>query len=205
MKSLIDFAKTCVVGGFFGIVPVLLLVMVLGESLNLLAAIATPLAEALPVDELGGIETARIVALLLMVLACFLAGVFLRTRVGTWSTEFIEDTVLNRLPGYSLLKTVSHRFGGLQEGSLFAAALADLHGTDARTVVFIVEEHDDGHYTVLVPNAPTPTVGTLYVLPARALTLLDASPGAVANSFMSWGIGSKQLFSSPGTETPTLG
>ena len=108
-------------------------------------------------------------------------------------TCFVEGALLNRLPGYQLLKTVSQRLGGMEDGTLFSAALADLHGTEARAFVFIVEDHDDGRYTVLVPNAPTPNVGTLYVLPSERVTRLSAPAGSAVNCFMQWGIGSKRL------------
>jgi uncharacterized membrane protein len=193
MKPVADFVKTCIVGGFFGILPILLTVFVLAEAVDVLDGISTPLAEKLPIEELGGASAARIVALILIVAACFLAGLVLRTRFGTWSTGFVEGAVLNRLPGYQLLKTVSQRLGGLEEGALFSAALADLHGTEARVFVFIVEDHDDGRYTVLVPNAPTPNVGTLYLLPRERVTRLSAPAASAVNCFMQWGIGSKRL------------
>jgi len=193
MKRVADFVKTCIVGGFFGILPILLTAFVLVEAVDILDGISTPLAELLPIEDLGGATAAQIVALILIVAACFLAGLVLRTRFGMWSTGFVEGAVLNRLPGYQLLKTVSHRLGGMEEGTLFSAALADLHGTEARAFVFIVEDHDDGRYTVLVPNAPTPSVGVLYVLPRERVTRIPAPAASALNCFMQWGIGSKQL------------
>ena len=193
MKGVADFVKTCIVGGFFGILPILLTVFVLAEAVDILDGISAPLAEKLPIKELGGATAAQIVALILIVAACFLAGLLLRTRFGTWSTGLVEGVVLNRLPGYPLLKTMSQRLGGREEGTLFSAALADLHGTEARVFVFIVEDHDDGRYTVLVPNAPTPNVGTLYVLPRERVTRLSAPAASAVNCFMQWGVGSKQL------------
>jgi uncharacterized membrane protein len=200
MKSIADFVKTCIVGGFFGILPILLTVFVLAEAIELLDGILAPLAEKLPIQELGGATAAQIVALILIVTACFVAGLLLRTRLGMRSTGFVEGTVLNRLPGYQLLKRVTQRLGGLEEGALFSAALADLHGTEARVFVFIVEDHDDGRYTVLVPNAPTPSVGTLYVLPRERVTRLSAPVASAVNCFMQWGTGSKQLLTQPSPE-----
>lgn len=193
MKGIVDFVKTCVVGGFFGILPILLIALVMGEAVDLLSGIASPIAEALPVEELGGVEVARLVALGIILGACFLAGLLLRTRFGTWSTGLVEGALLNRVPGYRMLKTLTHRLGGLDEGTLFSAALADLHGSDSRALAFIVEEHADGRYTLLVPNAPTPTVGTLYVLPRERVQRIAATPAAVLNCFTQWGIGSSRL------------
>ena len=39
-------------------------------------------------------------------------------------TCIVEGSLLNRLPGYQLLKMVSRRLGSLEEGALFSAALA---------------------------------------------------------------------------------
>jgi uncharacterized membrane protein len=193
MRRVADFVKTCIVGGLVGILPILLTGLLLGEAIDMLDGISTPLAEKLPIEELGGATAAQIVALILIVASCFLAGLLLRTRFGIWSTGFVESAILNRLPGYQLLKMISQRLGGLEEGALFSAALADLHGTEARALAFIVEDHDDGRYTVLVPNAPTPSVGILYVLPRERVTRLSAPAASAVNCFMQWGIGSKRL------------
>ena len=97
MKRVADFVKTCIVGGFFGILPILLTAFVLGEAIDILDGISAPLAEKLPIEELGGASAAQIVALILIVAACFLAGVLLRTRFGMWSAGFVERGLLNRL------------------------------------------------------------------------------------------------------------
>ena len=74
-----------------------------------------------------------------------------------------------------------------------AIALVDLHGSDARVLALVVEELEDGRLTVLVPNAPTPTVGTLYVMPANRVEPIAATGAAALNCFMQWGVGSRQL------------
>jgi uncharacterized membrane protein len=193
MKGFADFAKTCILGGLLGVLPVLLAVFVLVEAVDLLGAIAQPVAELLPVERLGGVEIASLVALLLIVFACFLVGVLLRTRFGSWSQGLVERTVLNRLPGYTILKSVSRRVGGVEEGAVYSAALADIHGTEAWVWAIIVEEHDSGHYTLLLPNAPTPTIGQLYYVSSERVKRLDVPVASVLNCIMQWGIGSKEL------------
>jgi uncharacterized membrane protein len=194
MKGFGEFVKTCIVGGFFGVLPILLAVLVLIQAIDMLGAVAEPIVEMLPVEQLGGVEVASLVALFLLLLSCFLAGVLLRTRLGSWGQSVVERNVLNRLPGYSILKSVSQRVGGIEEGTVFSAALADIHGTQAWVWAFIVEEHDDGHYTLLLPNAPTPTVGTLYYISQERVRKLDVPVASVVNCIMQCGIGSKTLF-----------
>ncbi len=187
------FVKTCIVGGFLGVLPVLLAVFVLVQAVDLLGAVTEPIVALLPVDEIGGVEMASILALVLILTTCFAAGVLLRTRFGSWGQDLVERSLLNRLPGYTILKSVSRRVGGVDEGTIFSAALADIHGTEAWVWAFIVEEHDGGYYTLLLPNAPTPTVGTLYYVSGERVRKLDVPVAAAVNCIMQWGIGSKDL------------
>ena len=45
MKRVANLVKTCIVGGFFGILPILLTVFVLTEAIDFLDGISAPLAE----------------------------------------------------------------------------------------------------------------------------------------------------------------
>lgn len=193
MKGIGDFVKTCIIGGILGVLPVLLAVFVLIEAVDLLGAVTQPVVELLPVEALGGVEMASILALLLILLACFVAGALLRTGFGSWAQGLLERAVLNRLPGYTVIKSLSLRVGGVEEGAVYSAALADIHGTEAWVWALIVEEHEGGFYTLLLPNAPTPTVGTLYYLSAERVRRLDVPVASVLNCIMQWGIGSKEL------------
>ena len=40
-------------------------------------------------------------------------------------------------------------------------------------LAFIVEEHDNGDHTVLIPNAPTPMIGTLHHVRRDRVRTLD--------------------------------
>jgi len=60
-------------------------------------------------------------------------------------------------------------------------------------LAFIVEEHDNGDYTVFVPTAPTPTIGTIYFLKREKVRKLDVPMAAGVDCIMQWGVGSKSL------------
>jgi hypothetical protein len=46
---------------------------------------------------------------------------------------------------------------------------------DALTPAFIIEEHDDGRFTVFVPSIPRPLAGAVYILARERVHLLDVS------------------------------
>jgi uncharacterized membrane protein len=70
-------------------------------------------------------------------------------------------------------------------------ALAEIE--DALVPAFIIEELDDGRFTVFVPSVPTPLAGAVYVLRPERVHILDI-PFTQAISIISrWGSGSKDL------------
>jgi uncharacterized membrane protein len=64
---------------------------------------------------------------------------------------------------------------------------------DALTPAFIIEEHDDGRFTVFVPSIPTPLAGAVYILARERVHLLDVSFTQAIRSVSRWGSGSKDL------------
>ena len=50
---------------------------------------------------------------------------------------------------------------------------------DALSPAFIIEELEDGRYTVLVPSVPTPAAGALFILPRERVHPVDVpfTPG----------------------------
>jgi hypothetical protein len=71
--------------------------------------------------------------------------------------DALERRALERIPLYSMVRSLGRRLVGQEEGTRFSAALAVIE--DALVPAFIVEEHEDGRYTVFVPAVPTFGVG----------------------------------------------
>jgi len=115
----------------------------------------------------------------------------MRTQIGVRSRELVERIGLNRLPGYTLVKSLTQSFAGGKEDSIVSVAIATIR--DGEVLAFIVEEHDNGDYTVFVPTAPTPTIGTIYFLKREKVRKLDVPIAAGVDCIMQWGVGSKSL------------
>jgi len=194
VKGLIAFVWTTIVGGFAVVLPVVLVVYLVGEAVGALEAITEPVSALLPVEELGGIELATLLAVLITLTGCFVAGLLARLSFASRASTAFERAVLDRLPGYVLVKSLTRRFTGTGEGARFAPALARLADGDAWVLAFIVEEHESGDFTVLVPVAPTPTMGLLYLVGGEDVRRLDVPMSAAVNCVMQWGVGSRQLF-----------
>ena len=130
-------------------------------------------------------------SLVLVLALCFLVGVAVRTRSGRAVRERMERVFFERLPGYGLLRSLTQRLAGDSEEETWQPALVELE--DALVPAFIIEELDDGRFTVFVPSVPTPLAGAVYVLSRERVHILDIPFTQAIRSISRWGSGSKDL------------
>jgi len=201
MKGIFGFLKATVMGGFFVVLPVVLVWMIVAETIDLMVGIATTVSEFLVGKGLKAFADPELVAVLILAGVCFVMGLAMRTRIGTAIGRFIERLLLDPLPGYKVFKTLIQSLGGTDTSSAFTPAL--MLGPDGvRTPVLAVEEHAGGDVTVLVPMAPTPTVGPLHVVPRSRVQRLNVPLGEFMECYFHFGSGIKDLVATGAAEPP---
>jgi len=196
MKQIVEFLKTTVIGGLFVLLPVLLLYMLLSEALQLVVALATPIAALFPEEVFAQAEAPVLIALLLIVGISFLLGLALRSAVLTRIGDWIENTVLSRLPAYTVLKRLTKGFAQEEAAAFKPGLLVSAEGW--RDIVYVIEDHGDGHLTVLVPWAPTAFSGSVKVVGRDRVEMLDANLGDVSKVLSLWGVGTRDLLGKGG-------
>lgn len=105
--------------------------------------------------------------------------------------EQFEGKLLQQIPGYEIVSNVAKRFANKE--STYPAALVQLHESGAAVFAFVMEENENDLLTVFVPFTPAITVGTVYVVNRKYVTLLDASASDISNCVSQWGIGTKDV------------
>jgi uncharacterized membrane protein len=158
MKTLAEFTKTTLIGGILVILPIYIAVLLLAKRVTGLLALLAPMAAQVP----AGVEFRQVIAILLLVAICFVVGLIVRTGPGLRAKNAFERVVLEKLPGYTFLRGLAKRLTGHSEEQTLQPALVEIE--DALVPAVIVEELEDGLYTVLVPSAPTPMAGSIYIL-----------------------------------------
>jgi hypothetical protein len=93
------------------------------ETIDLLLGMATDLSEFLVGKGLKTFANPELVAVLILIGLCFFMGLAMRTTLGQVVGRFIERLVLNPIPGYRVLKILTHSLGGLDESTAFTPAL----------------------------------------------------------------------------------
>ena len=192
MRRLAQFLRTTVTGGFFVVLPLFLVALLLAEAVSAVVDVIAPATDQLPVEEVAGVQIDLLLAATLVLLACFATGLIMQTELGVRSNRWLEQTVLDRLPGYVLIRGLTRRISGVEESARFAPALIQLH-EGVRALGFIVEEHGTGTTTVFVPATPMATVGSLYFVEPERIQNLDVPMTRALTCIAEWGVGSAAL------------
>ncbi len=193
MKSIMEFFKTTVVGGLVVVIPLMILYFIFGELIDLLVAMTEPITKELPFPAVINVIIATLIAIGVAILFCFFTGLLVRTGWGGATRDWIENKILARMPIYTMIKNLTHRFVG-QSGEQFAPAEVDLYGSDSRLLGLVVEALPDGRVAVFIPLAPTATVGQVYILPRDRVRELETTLGSVVNSVTQWGVGTSAMY-----------
>ena len=187
MKYAREFITSTVVGGLFIAVPVYLAVLLLLKGMKTVGGLVRPVAVLVP----DWLPAEGLLSLGLVLALCFLIGVAVRTRSGRALRERMEIVFFERLPGYGLLRSLTQRLAGDGEEHTWKPALAEIE--DALVPAFIIEELDDGRFTIFVPSVPTPLAGAVYVIRRDRVHILEIPFTQAIKSISRWGSGSKDL------------
>jgi uncharacterized membrane protein len=139
----------------------------------------------------AGAQFRQAIAIVIALAVCLVAGLVVRTGLGLRAKNALERSVLERIPGYGLVRGLTERMSPDGGGGAFQPALVELE--DALSPGFIIEELEDGRYTVLVPSVPTPAAGSLFILPRERVHPLDVPFTQAVKVISKWGEGAGAL------------
>jgi uncharacterized membrane protein len=160
MKSVTAFVKTTLIGGLLFLVPLVATIVILSKAMRYAAQILRPVEHVLPRRTIVGLTVADILAVVCLLVIGFFAGLFAQTTLGKRVRQRIEELILGKIPGYTLLKGIVGDPENISGNSHLKVALASID--DAWLLSFIVEELPDGMLADLypAPRHPRPAMST---------------------------------------------
>jgi uncharacterized membrane protein len=187
MKNLLTFFMGRIVAGFVVIAPVYLACLLLLKAMKSIMGLIAPLAKLLP----EAVPAENLIALIAVLVICFFVGLALRTGIGVAIKNSLDRSLFQKIPGYSLLRSLSQQLAGQTHGQAWDAALIEIE--EALVPGFIIEVLADGRFTVFVPSVPTPMAGAVYILTPDRVHRLDVPFAQAVTTITKWGSGCGNL------------
>jgi uncharacterized membrane protein len=189
VNKLVNFVLGSLLAGLLIVVPVYLTAFLMLKVVSSLMKFVEPIAKLLP-QFVPGQAGEDVIALILVLLVCFLVGLSVRARRVEAMWERAEP-LLQRIPGYSIFRGFTRRLAGDTREDTWKPVLAEIE--HALVPAFIVETLADGRFTVFVPAVPAPFTGVLYILDPDRVHPVDVPFTHAIRTITHWGSGCSEL------------
>lgn len=186
------FLKSATFNGLLILLPVLFLIIVIKELLELLIALATPIADLFPHEMIDSIPEVNVLAFLLILGSALTVGVLALLPGAASIGSVLEQRVLNKIPVYKPLKIFLHALLGSEASQSFRPALI-VRKDDELEPAYIVEDTGKARLVVLIPWTPNSFAGSLKLVPRNRVHALDLTLDEFSLSIGHYGVGLSTL------------
>jgi uncharacterized membrane protein len=110
-----------------------------------------------------GVHFPIVLAVLLLLALSFLLGLIVTSQVGSRSSQWLEQTIFYRIPGYAGVKSFIHGFADTESEDMLRSALIST-AADEHYFAFVMEDHGNGLLTIFVPSSPSAASGSVRIV-----------------------------------------
>lgn len=165
MNKTLDFLKTTAIGGLLFLLPLIVIGALIGQVVPIVLSVAESLGDVIPVKTPGGIALLVLLAIVIVLLLCFGAGLLARWSLGRRISKSFEKNILLLFPRYAILKDqMASSIGGDENKPQMKPVLAKFD--DSVRLGFEIERTDAGLVAVYLPGAPDAWSGSVAYLSA---------------------------------------
>jgi uncharacterized membrane protein len=190
MTKSLDTIRTTVVGGILFLIPLFLVAWILAKLFGIASDIAKPVVTWSGVQSVAGVGAATLVAIVLIILIAFLAGLFARLSFGQSLFRWLEGGFLATIPQFSILEGVVKSFD--TDASQVPIVLVP---TDAGWALGIMLEEKVGDWNaVFLPGAPQWTSGSISYAHSGNVVPVDLTLAELMMLLRKRGVGSARVF-----------
>lgn len=189
------FLKSSLLTGLYVLLPLMLLWIGLREIGGLLAVMAEPIADMFPSDYFEDLNWPGIVAAILIAGASLVVGIVAKLGFVSYLAQKFEIHVLYRVPMYRMLKIISSSLVRAEKSDVIPALIED--GEGGGDPCYVMELHENGMATVLLPWSPASFAGSIKVVPVSKLRYLGCTVDEYSRSISFMGIGVEDCLAQP--------
>jgi len=192
VKQSLGFLKTTALGGVIFLLPLIVIGALLGQVVQVVLAVANALSKALPIDSPSAWTLLVLLAIVVVMVACFVAGLVARWTLGQRMTAWIERNLTLFFPRYVIVKArMAGSIGGSHAKSELKPVLVRFD--EISRMAFEVERAQAGLVTIYLPGSPDPWAGTVAFIEENRVQPLPIEFSDALASFERLGSGSAKL------------
>jgi len=187
---MVKFLKTTMIGGIVFMVPIIIFIVIIGKALKLTNKLAAPLSALIPFHGVGNISVLDLLALVIVLLICFLAGLAARSTLARKSVGALESRVLSNIPVYGFLKSKIDAI--VQPEKMESMEPVLVRFDDYWQIAFEVERIPGETVAIFVPGAPDPWSGSVCYVTEDRIQPLELTLLPVLKTLKGLGKGSNE-------------
>ncbi|MFB6453899.1 DUF502 domain-containing protein [Chitinophaga sp. Hz27] len=171
MKQFWLYLKNTIASGMLMVISLFVLAFVIMRIILFTKKIVTPIAHHFPF-QIPGIGKETLVTILLLLVLCFLAGLFMKSNMAQRFHKWLEDNILMHIPGYSYIRALSTDVLTSGHQSAWKPASILIDGNEV--ICFVIDETEN-YCSIFFPSAPSPTSGTVSARQKEDIRYLSAT------------------------------
>jgi uncharacterized membrane protein len=188
----IAFVKTTLIGGVVFLIPLVVIAVVVSEAIDLMKIIAEPFAILLPINTISDIALVNILAVIGLIIICFLAGLLARQVIAGNFIKSMESKVLTKIPGYTMIKGLA---SGLTPDEADGLKPVLLTLGNIQRFGLEIEKLQDGRSVVFTPSPPSVWTGITQIVAADQIQYVDVPVMAIMEYTEQYNRGTEVLLS----------
>ena len=182
--------RTTLIGGLLFLVPFGLVAGVVIQLFHWIREIAAPFGAWIPLDDIGGVAIASVLAAIVMVLICYVAGRIATGRRAHALRQSLEEKLILLFPRYGFMRAMAEGLEGDTVARSLQPVLVRLD--DMTQPAFEIERRGDV-VVVFLPGSPDPWSGAVAVVDAVRVVPISSDLKTVLGSLRAAGKGFSQL------------
>jgi len=191
-KRVKKFFTTTLMGGLLVILPVVIILWAFNMLVKFVVSNITPVT--MIVNKFINVKYLPEIILVIVVI-CFLVGLAVRTKLGNWIHINVEEKILTKIPGYSMVKGAINQLISTDKKTkpFSQVVLFKLFNNDVLLTGVITDDEDEEYVTIFCATAPNPTSGFIYHVLRKDVFLIDVGVEDTMRTVFSGGSGSSML------------
>jgi uncharacterized membrane protein len=186
--------RTMILGGVIFLVPFAVVLLIFGKVFGVSMRLAEPIADRIPVGAVAGVAVAEILAVVIILVVCLLAGLAATSSPGQRLYRKLDQLLLNLIPRYAFIKSMTDNLGG-SDASVLQPVLVRFD--DLAQIAFEVERGPGDLVIVCLPGSPDPWSGSVAHVTADRVDPVCGDFTTVVRSLRGVGKGATALLAPP--------